>query len=195
MIGKYPKNRELRRQRVLKSKWFDEMFENLYMNQVFRCFELVGVYDEYCLNNDQNKEFKEFYDSCVEENTLYYQNIGTHVIIKKINKKRNDNELGEIDYEISRRCLTFFGLKRRYRVARVYESSAVVLNLLLGFIKSNEKMAPIYRDRILKHTMDEYFTYQNTLLRDYIDSGKGMNTATRECFVEVERQLANAIGE
>lgn len=183
---------ELRRQKLLRSRskelWIEEG-----INQVFLCFELVGVnaiFKEY--ENKRGLSFEEFYEEKVSENKFCYRNMGVLVIFDIIEKMRKDDKLPEVKYYISKTSMKRYGINFKRSFVRVYESSAVVLKILLDHIMADENMAAVYNKSIKMNTMLEYFDFQAKCLDE--DKG-GLITHKKRVFIGVGNDLAELIGD
>lgn len=175
----------------IRSKYTDwELLAQNGENQVYKCFELIGIYDTFNKLELPEDEFKDFYISCIKEKRYYYRNEG----VRTIHRMLDDSYQGyRGTYHISKRSMRQYGKTHKGEPVLVYESSFLVLDLALKYILENKITNDIYYNHIHRAEMKDYFAFQYECLADFICAG---GTTRQEYYKnEIEQKLEKLISE
>ncbi len=175
----------------IRSKYTDwELLVERGENQVYRCFELIGIYHIYKKQELPEDEFESFYIKCISEKRYFYRNEGVRIIHRLL----GDSYQGyRGEYHISKRSMRQYGKTHRLEPIIVYESSFVVLTLIIKYILDNNTIKEIYYKHIHRNTMNEYFTFQYECLTNFIQAGS--ENRQRYYREEIKQRLEILIGD
>ena len=165
-----------------------ELLEYSGKNQVYYCFELVGIMSDYEKSNCK-EDFEDYYIVCRGEEKYHYRNVGVKEIYKILERKRCDGE--EIPYRISKCSMRRFGITYCGSRIIVHEMSAVILKYLLEYIRESEVMNRIFENKIDKHSLLEFLDFQETFLERYIAGG---GTRNRRRYADLREEIGKEIG-
>lgn len=176
--------------RFIRSSFSDtELLEYSGRNQVYFCFEIVGIMNDY-EKSDIRNDFEQFYLNCRKEERYHYRNAGVKVIYDILEEKRHEEN--EIPYRISKGTMRRFGITYCGSRIIVHEMSAIILKHLLKYIHESEEMNRIFEKYIDKKSLLEFLDFQEIFLERFIGGG---GTRNRRRYAEIREEIRKEIGE
>lgn len=141
-------------------------------NAVYKCFELIGVYDEYRHIIGEKNSFENYYLRCIEQKRFEYRNQGVRIIYMLLDDEYVGYR-GET-YHISKRSMRKYGKTYIGEPIVVYEGSYIVLDKVIRYLKNNSTLWGVYLNNIHKTNLQEYLEFQKTCLDNYIKAGRSV---------------------
>lgn len=172
-----------RKQRVISKRGFkkDRLVE---FNDIYRAFELIGIYNEY---HDEKEYFHRFYEEETKNTRYYYRNRGIDVIYQML-----------CEDEISEKCVRDFSISKQsmrktgilFCTVRVYEGTDDVVKKTIEYIVKDDFLREFYTHHIHNDQIPEYLKFQYDGLMSYI----GIHYGTKaKCFSDIEKNIEETI--
>lgn len=165
-----------------------ELLNASEVNKVYRCFELIGIFEKYQpnLNND---DFESWYIQCVNEKVYTYRNIGVQYVYNLL-EENYEGINGQ--YHISKTSMRRYGITYWGQTIKVYEGTYVVLNRMIEEFRSNPVMWHIYIRHIGRCDFKKYFDFQNSCMDEYIGAAI---THRQKYYAQIREGLQGLIKE
>lgn len=166
-------------------------FELLFLsaeNQIYKCFELIGIFEEYSPEN-ANLTFEKWYLQCEQRKLYRFRNKGVVVIYKLLEDSYQGYD-GHF-YHISKRSMRQYGRTTRGSRVIVYEGTYIVLQKMLSYIKSNALLWSVYLKYIHRSDAIQFLSFQQECMIKYV--GAGITRRKKYYTEQVKNKLENLI--
>lgn len=176
-------------QKRIYSGWHNnELLELNDVNQIYMCFELIGIHKEYIDSVQATENFEKMYLNCINNRKYCYRNQGVQVVYSLLQNTymREDKSC----YHISKRSMRHYGITYKGVRVVVHEGIYEVLNTMLELIENDENMNFIYRKYIKRAKAIEFLRFQKNCLDERIGVAR---FSYQKLFSRIRKQLESRI--